>query len=127
MFSKRAITNAQGLIHNHIKQLINVLKTNCGANEPVELQMTLLAFTTDVIYDYMFGIQTDYQRNPAAAKSWKRSIDAVAQATPISKQFPWLNSGLLMLPHWLLQAALTRLQPDLAGLLGTHKVGGPYH
>ncbi|KAI0975889.1 cytochrome P450 [Xylaria arbuscula] len=122
MFSKRAVASAQDLIHGHIEKLIQVFESKVGKDEPVDLQTTFLAYTTDVIYHYMFNIQAGYQDNPVAAKGWRHSMEAVAQATPFSKQFPWLNSYLLQLPPWFLQPVLKRIQPDLAGLLDAHKL-----
>ncbi|KAF2970083.1 hypothetical protein GQX73_g3437 [Xylaria multiplex] len=121
MFSKRAVASAQGLIHEHIKELLGIFEAHCGTDKPLELQTVLLAYTTDIVYDYMFDIETDYQRNAKASQSWKRSIDAIAQATPFSKQVPWLNKRLLMLPHWFTHFLVMRIQPDVAGLLGVHR------
>ncbi|KAI1345612.1 cytochrome P450 [Xylaria sp. FL0043] len=122
MFSKRAVASAQDLIHGHIEKLVKVFESKVGNDEPVDLQTTFLAYTTDVIYHYMFNIQAGYQDNPEAARGWRHSMEAVAQATPFSKQFPWLNANLLLLPPWLLQPLLKRVQPDLAGLLNAHKL-----
>ncbi|KAK5629883.1 hypothetical protein RRF57_005598 [Xylaria bambusicola] len=122
MFSKRAVASAQSLIHGHIERLAQVFESKCGTDEPIDMQTTFLAYTTDVIYHYMFNIQAGYQNNPEAAKSWRHSMEAVAQATPFSKQFPWLNARLLTLPTWILQPMLRQIQPDLAGLLGAHKL-----
>ncbi|KAL1619767.1 hypothetical protein SLS56_009968 [Neofusicoccum ribis] len=122
MFSKRAVASAQDLIREHVNELAEVFATKVGNDEPVELQTTFLAYTTDTIYHYMFDKDSGYQRNPEAAKSWRRSMQAVSQATPFMKQFPWLLSRVMLLPDWVLQWGLTRAQPDVAGLLGTHKL-----
>lgn len=122
MFSKRAVASAQDLIRGHIERLVRVFELKCGTDEPLELQTALLAYTTDVIYHYMFNIQAGYQNNPEAAKGWRHSMEAVAQATPFSKQFPWLNAKLLAIPPGILELILKRLHPDLAGLLGAHLV-----
>ncbi|KAH0165972.1 hypothetical protein KCU67_g4511, partial [Aureobasidium melanogenum] len=99
---------------------INVFAANVDSPEPLDLEKTFLAYTTDVIYDYMFDIKTNYQNNKKKAEAWRNSIVAVAQATPFCKQFPWLNAKLLALPHVLLEPVLTKFLPDIAGLLGTH-------
>ena len=122
LFSKRAVASAQDLIHEHVKELAQVFEAKVGEHESLDLQTTFLAYTTDVIYHYMFDIDTGYQRDPEAAKSWKNSMEAVAQATPFSKQFPSLNGKLVLLPDSVLQWILSRSLPDIAGLLGTHKV-----
>lgn len=126
MFSKRAVASAQDLIHGHMSGLIQAFERKLNDNEPLDLHTTLLAYTTDVIYHYMFDIDSGYQRDSEAAKRWRHSMEAVAQATPISKQFPWLNEKLLKLPDWILQGVLVRLQPATAGLLGAHKVRSFY-
>ena len=122
LFSKRAVESAQDLIHEHIKELAQVFEAKVGKDESLDLQTTFLAYTTDVIYHYMFDMDTGYQRDPEAAKRWRDSMEAVAQATPFSKQFPSLNGKLLLLPESVLQWILSRSLPDIAGLLGTHKV-----
>ncbi|KAK5999321.1 hypothetical protein QM012_005596 [Aureobasidium pullulans] len=122
MFSKRAVTSAQDLIQPHVHKLVEVFAANVDSLEALNLQTTFLAYTTDVIYDYMFGIKTNYQNNKQEAEAWRQSMEAVAQATPFSKQFPWLNAKLLALPHALFRPLLNRFLPDIAGLLETHSV-----
>ena len=122
LFSKRAVASAQDLIHEHIKELAQVFEAKVGEDESLDLQSTFLAYTTDVIYHYMFDIDAGYQRDPEAAKRWKNSMEAVAQATPFLKQFPSLNGKLLLLPDSALQWILSRSLPDIAGLLATYKV-----
>ena len=122
MFSKRAVASAQNMIQPHVRKLVEVFAASVDSPEPLDLQTTFLAYTTDVIYEYMFGIKTNYQDDRHAAKAWRQSMEAVAQATPFSKQFPWLNAKLLALPHALLKPLLTKFLPDIAGLLETHAV-----
>ncbi|KAG9569189.1 hypothetical protein KCU71_g4043, partial [Aureobasidium melanogenum] len=86
MFSKRAVGSAQELIQHHVLTLVNVFAANVDSPEPLDLEKTFLAYTTDVIYDYMFDIKTDYQNNKKKAEAWRHSIVAVAQATPFCKQ-----------------------------------------
>ena len=125
MFSKKAVASAQHLIHGHIKELAQNFQKKAGTDEPLDLQTTFLAYTTDVLYHYMFDMDAGYQRDPKAAQSWRDSMEAVAQATPFSKQFPWLNGKLLKLPDMVLQWIVRRIQPDIAGLLNTHRVSEP--
>ncbi|KAG9679113.1 hypothetical protein KCU99_g8644, partial [Aureobasidium melanogenum] len=120
MFSERAIASAQDLIQPHVPTLVDVFAVNVDSPELLDLEKTFLAYTTDVIYDYMFDIKTNYQNNKKKAEAWSHSIVAVAQATPFCEQFPWLNAKLLALPHVLLEPVLTKFLPDIAGLLGTH-------
>lgn len=122
MFSKRAVASAQELIHGHIKELTEAFERKVGSSEPIEMQTTFLAYTTDVIYHYMFNKDVGFQKDWSKAQNWRHSMEAVAQATPFCKQFPWLNGKLLMLPEWILNILVARLQPDIAGLLATHKV-----
>ncbi|KAL7800573.1 cytochrome P450 [Trichoderma afarasin] len=124
MFSKRAVASAQELIHGHIKELTEAFERKVGSSEPIEMQTTFLAYTTDVIYHYMFNKDVGFQKDWSKAKSWRHSMEAVAQATPFCKQFPWLNGKLLMLPEWILNILVAKLQPDIAGLLATHKLMG---
>lgn len=125
LFSKRAVASAQDLIHEHIKELVQAFEAKVGKDEHLDLQTTFLAYTTDVIYHYMFALDTGYQRDPEAAKRWKRSMEAVAHATPFLKQFPSLTGKLLLLPVSVLQWTLSRTLPDVAALLGTQKVYTP--
>ncbi|KAH6606462.1 cytochrome P450 monooxygenase [Trichoderma cornu-damae] len=124
MFSKRAVASAQGLIHGHLRELVMAFEKKVGQSEPMEVQTTFLAYTMDVMYHYMFNKDVGIQKDYSKAQSWRRSTEAVAQATPFCKQFPWLNAKLLMLPEWILRVVIARLQPDIAGLLATHKLMG---
>ncbi|EAW12447.1 cytochrome P450 [Aspergillus clavatus NRRL 1] len=122
MFNKRSILSTQGLIKQHIDELVEVFASKSGTDEPVDLQTTFLAYTTDVIYHYMFDTDAGYQRDPKVARKWRHSMEAVAQATPFLKQFPNLLSNLLRIPLPILIWVLKRVQSDVAGLLETHQV-----
>jgi hypothetical protein len=123
MFSKRAVASAEELLNGHVRDLCALFAEKLGQDEPLDLQTAFLAYTTDATYHFIFDMDQGYLRNPWAAQDWRRSMRAVAQATPFCKQFPWLNAKLLKLPAWFLDSLLGRLQPDLARLLTIHKVG----
>ncbi|PTB65475.1 cytochrome P450 [Trichoderma citrinoviride] len=124
MFSKRAVAGVQELIRGHIKELTQVFERKVGSSEPIELQTTFLAYTTDVVYHYMFNRDAGLQKDCSKAQSWRHSMVAVSQAIPFCRQFPWLNAKLLMLPDWIRGSLVAKLQPDIAGLLATHKLMG---
>lgn len=125
MFNKQSILSAEHLIKQHIDELTDVFESYLGTNNPINLQTTFLAYTTDVLYHYMFDTDAGYQRDSGAAQQWRHSMDAVAQATPFLKQFPSLLSRVALIPLPMLIWVLKRIQPDVAGLLGTHQVGCP--
>lgn len=122
MFAKRSVLSAQRLIQGHIDELVGVFAAHSGADQPMNLQTVFLAYTTDVVYHYMFDRDAGYQRNADQAAQWRLSMDAVAQATPFLKQFPSLLSTLLLVPLPILIRGLRWLLPDVAGLLGTHQL-----
>jgi hypothetical protein len=125
MYSKRAISSAHGLMREHTNALLDIFKVNVGKDEPLEVQTAFLAYTTDVINSYMFNIDSGLQADPEASKVWRHSTEAVAQATPLLKQFPWLSAKLFMLPDAVLYGLVGRFVPDVASLLGVHKVLSP--
>ncbi|EIT74228.1 cytochrome P450 [Aspergillus oryzae 100-8] len=122
MFNKQSILSAEHLIKQHIDELTDVFESYLGTNNPINLQTTFLAYTTDVLYHYMFDTDAGYQRDSGAAQQWRHSMDAVAQATPFLKQFPSLLSRVALIPLPMLIWVLKRIQPDVAGLLGTHQL-----
>lgn len=123
MFNKQSILSAEDLIKQHIDELAGVFASYVGTDSTFNLQTVFLAYTTDVLYHYMFDTDAGYQRRPGAAQQWRHSMDAVAEATPLLKQFPSLLSRLSLVPLPVLIWALKRVQPEIAGLLGTHQVG----
>ena len=76
MFSKRAVASAQSLIREHLQTLSQQFERETGTNEPLDLQTTFLAYTTDTLYEYMFDMETGYQRDHKAAQAWKNSMGA---------------------------------------------------
>ncbi|KAL3470713.1 cytochrome P450 [Aspergillus californicus] len=122
MFNKQSILSAEDLIKQHIDELAGVFASYVGTDSTFNLQTVFLAYTTDVLYHYMFDTDAGYQRRPGAAQQWRHSMDAVAEATPLLKQFPSLLSRLSLVPRPVLIRVLKRVQPEVAGLLGTHQL-----
>jgi len=84
----------------------------------VELHIDFLAFTTDTLSRYGFGEALHLQSNPDKAREWSATVQAIAEATPFVKQFPWIIDYALKIPLEVLRA----LHPVLAGLLAVHHV-----
>ena len=121
MFSKRAITSAQGLVWEHIQELAGIFAANVGKEEPLELQTAFLGFGTDVTYHYMYDMHPGYQKDLEKTRGWQHSMETVAQATPLVKQFPSLTSIIELLPDSFMRWAV----PNVAGLLEAQKVRSP--
>jgi hypothetical protein len=84
----------------------------------VELHIEFLAFTTDALSRYGFGEALHLQSNPDKAREWSATTQAIAEATPFVKQFPWIIDYALKIPLRVLR----RVHPVLAGLLAVHHV-----
>ena len=122
MFSKKAIRGAEDLVNKHVSRLAEIFSRKVGTDETLELSTTFLAYTTDLLYEYMFDMDMSYQRNPAATEARKRSMEAVAHATPFLKQFPWLCVLLMELPPSALSWVASRVRSDIGELLKTRIV-----
>ena len=64
------------------------------------------------------GLQDDYDR----AKSWSCTMRALAQLTPLIKQFPWLINLVQKLPSNIIRPWL----PNLARVVFLIRVSRPY-
>lgn len=116
IFSRRSISAAEPLIHKHLDRLCDILRGNPG--EVIELRVKLLAFTSDVLCDYVFADSFDMQKDEKSAEDFDRTITAVATVAPFVKQFPWAIIYAMNLPLVAVKAIL----PPLALVLNMKHV-----
>ena len=118
LLSSKAVDGAEPLIQQEVQTLSDKLKKSFENGEILELRLNFLAFTTDTITRHALGESRELQKNPILAQQWSTTIRAVAQITPLVKQFPWLIKVALNTPLVLFRLVL----PDLARLVEFHQV-----
>jgi hypothetical protein len=120
LFSKRAIlSDGQSLIQHHLKQLVGVFENSMASGKPIDLNTTMLAFTTDILYQYAFEHNSGLMSDPDAADRWRSSMQSVAAAIPLVKHFPWIPDIVKSFP----EALLAPIVPEVTGLVEAQKVG----
>lgn len=118
LFSQRAIAGANVIMQEQVQILADTLHRKYIAGEVVELRSVFVAFATDTIYQYAMGDSMGLQNDERRARRWWWTLEAVSKMTPMAKQFPWMLPLGQKMPLGLIQ----RLKPEMAGLLGIHKV-----
>lgn len=73
------------------------------------MRTDILALATGVLSDHCFGQSTDFLLDEHGATKWRKTINAIANLTPLAKQFPFINPFALRLPLWPLGIVV----PDL--------------
>lgn len=118
MFSKRAVNNAEFMIHEKIGLLCKRLHDQLSKSGKTEMRTNYLALTTDTLCSYAFEESLHLLKNEQKASNWQSTIKAVAILTPLARQFTWIIPLALKLPMRPLNFAL----PDLARIVKLHRV-----
>ena len=84
----------------------------------VELRTNLLAFTTDVVCEQVFNESLDLLHDQQKAADWQSTIKALADSTPLVKQFTWILPIALKLPLGLVQV----LDPKISRIVAFQMV-----
>lgn len=113
LFAKGSIRAAEPQIIRHVDRLITKFEADIVSNRPLSLFTVLLAFTTDVLYDFIFHIELGMLDDDERAADWTRTLDALVQMTTFVKQFPWLVTLMRTLPNSWLES----IDPDTAGIM----------
>jgi hypothetical protein len=108
MFSKRAVNNAESMIHVKVETLCKRLQKQLENSGIAELRKNYLALTTDTLSCYAFEDSLDLLDNEQEAINWQKTIKAVAILTPLARQFTWIIPLALKLPMLPLKSRRTR-------------------
>lgn len=118
LFSKKTVHMAEKVIYDHADKLVDMLAGRIAEAGSVELRVSTLAFSTDIVCRHAIGTSLDLLSDWTRAAEWRRNIAALAFLTPYVKQFPWLIPLALQVPA----AVLTRILPQLGRIVGMHRV-----
>ncbi|KAK4541403.1 hypothetical protein LTR36_008004 [Oleoguttula mirabilis] len=117
LMGKRVIVDAVPLIHSKASKLRDAFDAAAGSGQPLELGVTCLAYTTDVVGEHFSQQSLGMQDDSRKARQWKTATHMIATMTPVIKQFPWFLKPALLLPP----AVMDKMAPDMAALLGVHR------
>ncbi|KAF7596744.1 hypothetical protein BBP40_000172 [Aspergillus hancockii] len=116
LFSVRAVGTARGLIDRQVERLVDNFVQSLETGGPLELFKTFTAFTTDTSGLYAFDLDFRLMKTPQAAENWRKTMQSVAAATPMVKQFPCVTQTTKVLLAWLVEYCF----PDMRALLKVH-------
>ncbi|KAL3471771.1 cytochrome P450 [Aspergillus californicus] len=102
-FSKRVIENSEDLIHARINKLVYYLKEACASHSVVSLDAGFAALTSDIIHEYVYGINPGNLDKPAFNAHTRDAINALMVSSHLIYFFPVLQTVLNALPLGLLE------------------------
>jgi hypothetical protein len=103
---------------------MHIFVQSLETGEPLELFTTFTAFTTDAFGLYTFNVEFGLMKSPQAAKDWRNTMQSVAAATSMVKQFPRITQIIEILPSCVVEYCF----PDMRALLKVHSVcNSPLH
>lgn len=117
-FSKRSIVALEPLIYRHVEILCNRLQEFRTSEIPLMVNDAMIAFTSDVVSEYVFGEPWSVLESADFAP-WLLSANKKAgEFSHAMKQWPWLVHILNALPiSWI-----SRVAPDVAIILNYQDV-----
>ncbi|KAK7738498.1 hypothetical protein SLS53_006017 [Cytospora paraplurivora] len=83
-----------------------------------EMRLNWLAFNLDTLADCFFDRGMDLLLNEDQARSWSKTVGAVAVSTPFAKQFPWFIPMASKLPTRILEIMV----PEIARILRLRQI-----
>jgi hypothetical protein len=102
----------------NVDLLCTLFQKNMQNNEPFNLHVDYLAYSTESVLNSGFGGGIGLLDSYQQAKDWRESIDAVEKMTPLIKQVYWMGPAIVRLPPGLVKI----FSPTLARLFQIRKV-----
>ncbi|KAF2180108.1 cytochrome P450 [Zopfia rhizophila CBS 207.26] len=105
-FSRQSVMQGQWLIKEKIDLLCEVFRSSLRSNQPINIRIPLLAFSTDTFCAHTLGPRgcMHLLKNPERATEWRNSIIGLLHWTPLVRQFPWVIPFAIELPMWMIKA-----------------------
>jgi hypothetical protein len=117
-FSKRSVDLAASIFQKNVDLLCTLFQKNMQNNEPLNLHVDYLAYSTESVLNSGFGGGIGLLDSYQQAKDRRESIDAVEKITPLIKEVYWMGPAIVCLPPGLVKI----FSPTLARLSQIHKV-----
>jgi cytochrome P450 len=120
-WSKRAVATAQPIITKNLRKLTDILQDHLERDAIVDTHSLLLAFTEDSVMEYALGNTMKLLDNEKKAEAFKDTMDSLADATPVLKQY----GGMILIAKKLPLSLVKFVMPRMAGLLEVQLVRMP--
>ncbi|PPJ57248.1 hypothetical protein CBER1_02809 [Cercospora berteroae] len=118
MFSRRAISELQGVVKEKMVRLCGALEKNWKEGKSSDVLFALRCFTLDTIVEYCFAKDVESMEVEDFQAPVVVAMDASLPSFILFKHFSLLRKTVFGLPGWL-----TRLSnPALAGLVDLHEL-----
>ncbi|KAI0593579.1 putative flavonoid 3-hydroxylase [Biscogniauxia sp. FL1348] len=102
-FSKASVATSEAMIYRSAEELLRNLDEQIARSGFTQLRSSYLALVTDTILEHCFhrSIQWNLLQNPDGVDSWLRTVQTIANLTPIAKMFNWALPLAFKLPVWV--------------------------
>ncbi|KAF2748400.1 cytochrome P450 [Sporormia fimetaria CBS 119925] len=109
-FSMAAIRRVDPVIRKYLDILNRRLGEYKASGQPVTLNCAFMAFTTDIITEYAFGLSWGYLEAEVFYPNWLPLVIGVSEQSLLHKQMPWLTNALRKIPlEWVM-----KVKPEVA-------------
>ncbi|KAK8048607.1 hypothetical protein PG994_010337 [Apiospora phragmitis] len=108
LFSRRAVSNLQGLVRREVGRLVRVLEERNAEGKSSDLLMAFRCMALDAATDFCFGTSLDALKAPEFRAPLLVAMDAALPGFAVMKHFPLLRRIALSLPSWLVGQHLPR-------------------
>lgn len=109
-FSKTNVRKLEPIIQEKVQKLMGRLNQLEKTGQPVILNLTYSAFTSDVIVEYAFGKSHDYLDKEDFNKDFFGMMDSMHHMGNLAKQFGWFLPVMLSIPEFI----TTRIDKGMA-------------
>ncbi|KAK5135452.1 hypothetical protein LTR08_005240 [Meristemomyces frigidus] len=116
LMGKRVVVDAVPMIRSHVVKLRTAFAAAAESGKALELGVTFLAYTSDIVGRYFFDQSLGMQVDSLKAQQWKTASRKMITMAPIVKQFPGILKPALMMPP----SVMNWLAPEMAALMGIH-------
>ncbi|GAD92607.1 flavonoid 3-hydroxylase, putative [Paecilomyces variotii No. 5] len=116
-FARGSVLQFQPTMRSRVEALSGRLLEVHRQGTIIDLRLTFLAFSTDMLCVYGFGGPMGLLDSEEKALEWLDTMNAVAVVTPFFKQFPEVLPWLFMLAPWMIK----KIYPAVLPMLTLHR------
>ena len=112
-FSTQAVTKLEPVIRAKVEILSSGLNLAHETGELVNLEVAIMALTTDIITEYAFATSYNHLAKPDFSPQWTKTMKGAGEASMLLRYVPFLVEPMKVSPPWLVKL----LDPNISQLL----------
>jgi cytochrome P450 len=110
-FSKQAVQRLEPMIQGKIDLLCKRLQEMTRQGQVLDIEVAIMALTTDIISEYSFGYSYHALEQEDLAASWTTSFREAMGSSMLFRYFPSVGKVMTGLPLWLVKIVSPSILP----------------